>query len=136
MESPKLSIGNEGGRGFHNSEMEMMSNEQNVFIPPVVLETYSDFQGVVDEAALIVYSPEFYQGPFLDEPKRLRRVTFTALGVQRKGISLTFKYVLDDVRDIDSVASKIIEELDIRGTLVKGSVETSRPMSELLATWP
>ncbi len=113
-----------------------MSNETNVFIPPVVFETYSDFKGIIEEAALIVYSPEYYLGPFTDEPKRLRRVTFTALGVQRRGIPITFKYVLDDVRDIDRVASEIIDELDSRGNLVRGAVETSRPMGELLATWP
>ena len=125
-----------GSVGIHNSEMEKMSNEQSVFIPPVVFETYSDFRGIVEEAALIVYSPEYYQGPFTDEPKRLRRVTFTALGVQRRGIPMTFKYVLDDIRDIDRIASDIIDELDAHSTLVKGSVETSRPVGEILATWP
>jgi len=113
-----------------------MNNEQSVFIPPVVFETYADFQGIVEEAAMVVYSPEFYQGPFTDEPKRLRRVTFTALGVQRRGIPMTFKYVLDDIRDIDRTAAEIIEELDNRSNLVRGSVETTRPMGELLATWP
>ena len=125
-----------GSVGVHDSEMEKMSNEQSVFIPPVVFETYSDFRGIVEEAALVVYSPEYYQGPFTDEPKRLCRVTFTALGVQRRGIPMTFKYVLDDIRDIDRVASDIIEELDTCSTLVKGSVETSRPIGELLATLP
>ena len=125
-----------GSVGILNSEMEIMNNEQNVFIPPVVFETYSDFQGVVNEAAVVVYSPEYYQGPFTDEPKRLCRVTFTALGVQRRGIPMTFKYVLDDVRDIDRIAAEIIDELDSRSNLVRGSVETVRPMGELLAPWP
>ncbi|MBN2228112.1 MAG: hypothetical protein JW779_00865 [Candidatus Thorarchaeota archaeon] len=113
-----------------------MKNEQNVFVPPIVFETYSDFRGVIDEAAMIVYSPEYYHGPFTDEPKRLRRVTFTAVGVQRRGIPMTFKYILDDVRDIDRVASEILEELENRSHIVRGTVETSRPMGELLASWP
>ncbi|TFG26883.1 hypothetical protein EU527_19215 [Candidatus Thorarchaeota archaeon] len=138
METPKLSIGNGGVcvLGFQESEMEDMNNEQNVSIPPVVFEKYSDFRSITEEAAVVVYSPEYYQGPFTDEPKRLRRVIFTALGVQRRGTSIIFKYILDDVRDIDRVVAKIIDELESHSNLVRGSVETSRPMGELLASWP
>ena len=125
-----------GSVGIQNSEMEIMNTEQNVFIPPVIFETYSDFRGVVEEAAMVVYSPEYYQGPFTDEPKQLRRVTFTALGVQRRGLPMTFKYILDDVRDIERVAAEILEELEKHTNVVRGSVETSRPIGELLAIWP
>ena len=136
METPKISIGNEGGGGFQSSEMKIMNNEQNVFAPPVNLDSYSDFKGLANEAAVVVYSPEYYQGPFTDEPKRLRRFTLTAVGVKRNNIVLTFKYILDDVRDIDRVASEMIMDLENQGNLVRGSVETSRPMGELLTTWP
>jgi len=115
--------------------MDNMRNEQNVIIPPVQLSSLSDFNEVANEAAVIVYSPEYYQGPFLDDNKRLRRVTLTAVGVERKGMPLTFRYVLDDVRDIDRVASEILRDLECRGSVVQGTVEKSQPLGELLTTW-
>ena len=116
--------------------MEIMTTEQNVFIPPVQLTKLSDFQDAANEAALIAYSPEYFQGPFLDDHKRLRRLTLTAVGVERKGIPLTFRYVLDDVRDIDRIASEILGDLELRGNVVLGSVERSNPLGEMLAAWP
>ena len=113
-----------------------MNKELNAFTPPVKLDSYSDFKGLANEAAVVVYSPEYYQGPFTDEPKRLRRFTLTAVGVKRNNVVLTFKYILDDVRDIDRVASEMIMDLENQGNLVRGSVETSQPMGELLAIWP
>ena len=111
-----------------------MNNEQNVFIPPVRLDSYVDFKNIASEAAVVVYSPQYYQGPFTDEPKRLSRLTLTAVGVRRNSVPLTFKYIIDDVRDIDRVASEILTELENLGNLVRGSVETSRPMGELLTS--
>ena len=124
------------GSGCLNSEMDNMRNEQNVIIPPVQLSSLSDFNEVANEAAVIVFSPEYYQGPFLDDNKRLRRLTLTAVGVERKGLPLTFRYVLDDVRDIDRVASEILRDLECRGSVVQGTVEKSQPLGELLTTWP
>ena len=115
--------------------MKNMSNEQNAFTPPVTLDSYSDFRGLANEAAVVVCSSEYYQGPFTDEPKRLRRFTLTAVGVKRNNVVLTFKYILDDVRDIDRVASEMIMDLENQGNLVRGSVETSQPMGALLTTW-
>ena len=111
-----------------------MNTEQNVSIPPVRLDSYADFRNIANEAAVVVYSPQYYQGCFTDEPKRLSRLTLTAVGVRRNSVPLTFKYILDDVRDIDRVASEILAELEKLGNLVRGSVETSRPMGELLTT--
>ena len=136
METQKISIGNEGGGGLPCSEMETMNIEQNVSIPPVRLDSYADFKNIVNEAAVVVYSPQYYQGPFTDEPKRLCRLTLTAVGVKRNNVPLTFKYVIDDVQDIDRVASEILMELENLGNLVRGSVESSQPMGELLANWP
>ncbi len=136
VETPKISIGNHGGSGFPNSEMEIMINEQNVSIPPVRLDSFADFKNMASEAAVVVYSPQYYQGPFTDEPKQLCRLTLTAVGVRRNNVPLTFKYVIDDVRDIDRVASEILLELENQGNLVRGSVESSQSLGELLATWP
>jgi len=136
VETLRISIGNEGGRGFPDSEMDDMNNEQNVSIPPVRLDSFADFKNIANEAAVVVYSPQYYQGPFTDEPKRLCRLTLTALGVRRNNVPITFKYVIDDVRDIDRVASEMIMELENLGNLVRGTVESAQPMGELLATWP
>jgi hypothetical protein len=116
--------------------MENVNAEQNVFIPPVQLNRLSDFKEIANEAAVIVYSPEYYQGPFMDDHKRLRRLTLTAVGVERKGLPLTFRFVLDDVRDIERVASEILEDLEVSGTVVHGTFEQSHQLGELLATWP
>ena len=113
-----------------------MNDEQIVSLPSVRLDSYSDFKNIANEAAIIVYSPQYYQGPFTDEPRRLCRFTLTAVGVRRNNIPLTFKYVFEDVRDIDRIATEIVSELEHLGNLVQGSVETSHPMGELLATWP
>jgi hypothetical protein len=122
--------------GFLNSEMEIMTNKPTVFIPPVQLDSYSDFRSIINEAALVVYCPEYFQGPFMDEPKQLRRLTLSAVGVLRNGLPLTFRYVLEDVRDLDRVATEIIEELEYSSNAVRGTIENSRPMGELLAARP
>jgi len=116
--------------------MENVNTEQNVFIPPVLLNELSEFMDIAKEAAVLVYSPEFFQGPFIDEHKKLRRLTLTAVGVRRNGLPLTFRFVLDDVRDIDRVASEILTDLKEYGNVVHGLVEKSTPLGELLATWP
>jgi hypothetical protein len=116
--------------------MKNMNNEQNVSLPPIRLDNYSDFKEISKGAAVIVFSPEYYLGPFTDEPRRLCRFTLTALGVRKNNVPLTFKFVNDDVRDIDAIAEEILVELENQGNLVRGTVETSRPMGELLVTWP
>jgi hypothetical protein len=136
VETLRISIGNEGVCGFPSSEMKIMSNEPTVFIPPVQLDSYSDFKGLINEAALVVYSPEYFQGPFIDGPKQMRRLTLSAVGVLRKGLPITFRYVLEDVKDLDRVAAEIIEELEYRVNAVRGTIESSRPMGELLAARP
>lgn len=113
-----------------------MTNEQSVFIPPVQLESYSDFRDILNEAALVVYSPEYFHGPFIDGPKQMRRLTLSAVGVLRNGLPLTFRYVLEDVRDLDRVASEIIEELEYSVNAVQGTIESSRSMGELLTARP
>ncbi len=122
--------------GLSKSEMAMVNNEQNVYIPPVQLSNLSDFKELACSAAVVVYSPEYFQGPFMDDNKRLRRLTLTAVGVRKNGLALTFRYVLDDVRDIDRVASEILEDLEVSSNVVRGSLERSHPLGELLATWP
>ena len=118
------------------SEMKNMTNEQPVFLPPVQLDNYDDFRGILGEAALVVYSPEYFQGPFLDGPKHMRRLTLSAVGVVRNGLPLTFRYVLENVSDLDKIASEIIEELESSVNAVRGVIEITRPMGELLTVRP
>jgi hypothetical protein len=114
----------------------MMNDEQTAYIPPVLLQNLGDFKDVAEEAAVIVYNPEYYRGPFIDDEPRMRRLTLSAIGVLRNGIPLTFRYVIDDVRDLEKVAGEILKDLEHRGNVVRGSVETARPIGELLAAWP
>jgi hypothetical protein len=114
----------------------MMSEERTAYIPPVLLDSLDDFNEVAGEAAVIVYNPEYYQGPFTDEGPRIRRLTLSAVGVLRNGIPLTFRHVIDDVRDLERIATEILKDLEHLGNVVRGSVETTRPIGELLAAWP
>ncbi|MHA1952055.1 MAG: hypothetical protein ACW99G_23900 [Candidatus Thorarchaeota archaeon] len=113
-----------------------MNDEQTVFIPPVQLESLADFKEVAGEAAVIVYNPEYFRGPFTDDDKRIRRLTLSAVGVLRNGVPLTFRYILDDVSDLEKTASEILQDLEHLGNVVRGSVEATRPIGELLAAWP
>ena len=116
--------------------MEIMTNEPTVYIPPVQLDSYSAFKDIIDEAALVVYSPEYFLGPFMDGPKQIRRLTLSAVGVVRNGLPLTFRYVLEDIRDLDRIATEIIEDLECRVNAVRGTIENSRPFGELLTARP
>jgi hypothetical protein len=54
----------------------------------------------------------------------------------RNGVPLTFRYILDDVSDLEKTASEILQDLEHLGNVVRGSVEATRPIGELLAAWP
>lgn len=125
--------------------MGSMKQESTALLPPVMLDDYEEFKGFAKDAAVVVYSPEFFASPFLDDPKRLRRLTLTALGVQVKGTTITFKYVFDyndldgyeeDHNTGDELLSEIIRRLDFGGTLVRGSVDMSLSLGEALAMRP
>jgi hypothetical protein len=119
--------------------MGIMKNESSTLIPPVVLEDYADFKGFAKEAAVVVYSPEFFSSPFLDDQKKLRRLTLTALGVQIRGIALTFKYVFDYNELTESSAGSLNDVLDglrSQGALVQGTVDIEPTFGEALAMRP
>ncbi|TFG06378.1 hypothetical protein EU522_01675 [Candidatus Thorarchaeota archaeon] len=122
-----------------------MKQESTTPTPPVVLEDYADFKGFAKNAAVVVYSPEFFASPFLNDRKRLRRLTLTALGVQVEEVMFTFKYVFDhgelDIHEdtttaSDDLLSEIIRGLDFGGTLVCGSVDMGISLGEALAMRP
>lgn len=130
-------------------ELTEMSNENPASVPPVVLDDYSDFEMFAKGAALVVYSPEYFHSPFLDDKRRLRRVTLTALGVRVNGIALTFKHVLDyndlcdsskdwneQTEEIDHHITQIMARLGSEGNLIRGSVEMEPALGEALVMRP
>ncbi|MFX0107591.1 MAG: hypothetical protein ACFE7R_04845 [Candidatus Hodarchaeota archaeon] len=137
------------GHDAGNNEMMNMNQETPVFAPPVVLDNYEDFESFAKRAAVIVYTPEYFQSPFLEDQKKLRRVTLAALGVRVNGVALTFKHVLDyrelidrtkdwdeQTSEVDKLISQAIQDLSSLGTLVRGTLETEPALGELLAMRP
>jgi hypothetical protein len=133
-----------GYGGFRGIEMTKMNERNPVFIPPVQMEDYSEFRELAKEAALVVCDPQYLLSPFADDEKRLRRLIVTALGVKRKDVPLTFRYVLDHQQALrryrqlepsaalERMASEIMEDLEYNGNLIRGSVPTESALGELL----
>lgn len=122
-----------------------MSSDNSLFIPPVTLFKYEEFRQFAKDAALVVCTPEYFRSPFLDDDKRLKRVTLTAIGVNVKGLPLSFKYVLDyddfhdpsrtwdeESADVTRLMSELVDEIGVTSTLVHGRVETEASWGELL----
>ena len=127
-------------------EMVKMSEARPVFIPPVVLERYEDFKEYARSAALVTYDPDYFVSPFLDDRKRLRRVTLYAIGVRVKGVPLTFKYAIDldslqdkdkswneQADEIDKLISGIVASLGEEVELIRGKIESESSLGEALA---
>jgi len=138
-----------GGSCIGSNEMRRMSNENPAIVPPVLLETYEDFVTFASNAALVMYYPEYFHSPFLDDQKRLRRMTLTALGVKMNGVALTFKYVLthDDLCDssgtweeqtaqANQAMEDIMSKLGAQGNLVRGSLDIEPAFGEALVFRP
>ncbi len=116
---------------------------------PIILDRYEDFEQYAREAALVTYRPDFYKGPFLDDPQRLRRVTFTAVGVKIRGVLLNFSYTVsyedfynpkvswdEQVDTIEEKISQIIESLRAECGLVMGALSSSTSIGEALSVRP
>ncbi len=126
-----------------------MSNSETVYVPPLVLEDYDDFMEAANRAAVVLYDPEYFQSPFLDDQQRIRRVTLMAIGVEVNGLPLTFKYIIDHqdlndpsrswedvVCDIDSFMRDGIQTLHRSVRLMRGSLETHTPIGKALSMRP
>ena len=111
-------------------------NENKVIIPPVLLEDYEDFLDYAKNAILVTYDVEYFNGPFLDDQKKFRRLTLHALGVRLENVPFTFKFVLDynstefqssewaqRTTDLDVLVRNILDELSKTVRLVKGTLE-------------
>lgn len=129
--------------------MKEMNDETGAFIPPVTLDNYDDFRNFATQAAIVTYKPEYFRGPFLDDRRRIRRVTLAAIGVKLRDIPLSFKFVIeyDDLCDmskpweeqaseVDLRIGKLIARLESECTLVRGAIDTSPPMGKALTARP
>ncbi len=134
-----------GERVWLYGTVRNMSGMRNSPLPPVILDRYEDFEEYARNAALVTYKPEFYKGPFLDDPERVRRVTFNAIGVNINGIVLSFMYKLsyDDMYDaalswedqaiaIENQIMDMVTHLQAECGLVQGSLESSPALGESL----
>ncbi|MFW9907444.1 MAG: hypothetical protein ACFFEF_02615 [Candidatus Thorarchaeota archaeon] len=114
--------------------------------PSVILDRYEDFEEYAKQAALVIYRPDIYRGPFLDDPGRVRRVTFTAVGVRVNDIVMNFTFALsyEDISDSAQTweeQSKVLEQrvADMVATLsedcdiVQGSLSTKSSLGEALS---
>jgi hypothetical protein len=123
-----------------------MKGEEPTILPSIVLDDYEDFKRYAIDAALVTYKPEYFHSPFLDDEKRLRRVTFHAVGVMRHGLALTFKYTFDydriydpskswedQVNEANQFLAQLIEDLSSAGTLVQGNISSEHSSGESLA---
>ncbi len=123
-----------------------MSTENRVYIPPIVVDDIEDFRRFARDAALVTFAPEYFNGPFQDDRGRLRRITLMAVGVPVRGMPLTFKCVIDyhDLRDLSREWSEqsedihlllagIVEQLDTPAPVVQGTLDTGRPLGQVLS---
>jgi hypothetical protein len=122
-------------------------NQEQPSQPLIILENYDDFRRFAIEATLVTYKPEYFHSPFLEDKKRLRRVTFHAIGVKHQGVSLTFKYIFDydsiydhskswddQVREANKFLSEILAGLETKGNIVQGTITTDQGIGESLAS--
>ncbi len=117
----------------------MNSAHKPVSVPPLLLDRFDEFMEYAKGAALVTYSPEYFRSPFLDDPKRLRRVILHAVGVRVDGLPLTFKYIVDamsqrgmDTSDI--TLQEILSRFEAGVQLVRGTIETEHSLGEALMT--
>ena len=120
--------------------------ENSVIIPPILLEDYEDFLQYANKAILVTYDVEYFNGPFLDDVKKIRRLTLHALGVHLENVPFTFKFVMDYnsvefqsskweeiTSDLDALVRRILDELDSNIRLVRGKLETQPDIGAALS---
>ena len=126
--------------------MKKMNAETGEFIQPVILENYDDFREYAMQAAIVTYRPEYYRGPFMDDRKRIKRVTLAAIGVRLRDLPLSFKLVIDytdlcdlskpweeQASEVDRAISKIIADLESDCPLVRGHIDSKTSLGEALS---
>jgi hypothetical protein len=149
QDSSNGSTGNSGVGGRASEPVRYLRDMKTESILPVTLDRYEDFQEYARQAALVTYRPYFYRGPFLDDPERLRRVTFTAVGVRVKGVLLNFSYTLsyedfynpkvswsEQAEHIEQKMSDVVDTLRSECGIVRGELSSGNPLGEELTARP
>ncbi len=138
-----------GSEGPKIGDFEMVSVpkiEKPVMIPPILLVDYDDFKNYANDAVLVTYDVEFFNGPFLDVEKKFRRLTLHAIGVKIESVPLTFKFVLDynslelqgtdwvqKTTDLDALVRNILDELNSSVRLVRGTIDQEQEIGAVLS---
>ena len=126
-----------------------MNKESSTITQPIQLENLADFEHFAKDAKLILYSPEYFHSPFLDDAKRLRRLALMAIGVKVDGLTLTFKYVLDyeeissesktwedQTAEANKFMTSLLTSLGAKGNLIQGTLDVEPALGEALAMRP
>ena len=126
--------------------VSVQKTENPVIVPPILLEDYEDFLEYANKAILVTYDVEYFNGPFLDDAKKIRRLTLHALGVHLEKVPFTFKFVMDynsiefqsseweeRTSNLDALVRGILDELNSSVRLVKGKLETQPDIGAALS---
>ncbi len=92
-----------------------MHDDVPMFMTPILLHSYEDFQKFAQNATAVLYCPEYCSSPFIDDKKKIRTVTLYAVGVMMSKVLLTFKYVLDPQDTCDDIL--VCEDSDIMASI-------------------
>ena len=98
--------------------MAMTMSERPILLPPVEVDDFEEFKRFAKDASMITYEPDYLRSPFLDDPPRLKRVTFYAVGILINGLPITMKCVLDYTDLIDRSQSWYDQADDVERALV------------------
>ncbi|UCE10848.1 MAG: hypothetical protein JSW61_02665 [Candidatus Thorarchaeota archaeon] len=129
--------------------VKMKNPEEPVLVPPIELYDYDEFRELARRAAILTYYPDYFVSPFMDEQKKMKRLTLHAVGVIVNGLPMTFRFVVngDDLLDtsktwadqtdeVDRFLSGVVEELEREGMLVRGTPESGPSLGEGLLMRP
>ncbi len=122
-----------------------LNNREQNYIPPVILQNYEEFKRFACKASVVTYNPQYLRSPFLDDKKRITRVTLAAVGVPVRDMPLNFVITLDygeiiqlvgiDASDTylsEDMLPALLEDLGSEIISVRGGIETGPAMGELL----
>jgi hypothetical protein len=129
--------------------VKMKNPEKPVVVPPIELHDYDEFRKLARRAAVLTYHPDYFVSPFMDERKRMKRVTLHAVGVMVNNLPMTFRFVVngDDLLDsakswtdqtdeVDSFLTGVVNDLESEGMLVRGTPESGPSLGEGLVMRP
>ena len=133
-------------KGWNNEMMHGTNVTEHGYAPPITLDDLSDFRNVARDAAVVTYRPEYFNGPFMDDGGRLRRITLYAAGVVVNGVVLSFKHVIEfdppcgsvidrdaGVTDRESLLDEIVRSLGLQAEPLRGGIEEGPASGAILS---